>query len=60
MVSPGAFSFTQPELENYLATNSVTATTPDAAEVAQREKEVPMWTLMSIGTFTIFFSILIS
>lgn len=44
VVSPGAFSFTQPELENYLATNSVTATTPDAAEVAQREKEVPMWT----------------
>ncbi len=44
VVSPGTFSFTQPELENYLATCSVTATTPDAAELAQREKEVPMWT----------------
>jgi hypothetical protein len=44
VVSPGTFSFTQPELENYLATNSVTATTPDAVELAQREKEVPMWT----------------
>lgn len=37
-------NFTQQDLESYLATNSVVATTPDAAEVAQREKEVPMWT----------------
>ena len=41
---PQASAFTQQELEQYLATCSVNATTPDAAEVAQREKEVPMWT----------------
>ena len=41
---PQASAFTQQELEQYLATCSVVATTPDAAEVAQREKEVPMWT----------------
>jgi len=41
---PQASAFTQQDLESYLATNSVVATTPDAAEVAQREKEVPMWT----------------
>ena len=43
-VQPQASAFTQQELEQYLATCSVNATTPDAAEVAQREKEVPMWT----------------
>jgi len=41
---PVASGFTQQELDNYLATNSVTATTPEAAELAQREKEIPMWT----------------
>ena len=41
---PVVSNFTQQDLESYLATNSVVATTPDAAEVAQREKEVPMWT----------------
>ena len=41
---PQASAFTQQDLETYLATSSVNATTPDAAEVAQREKEVPMWT----------------
>lgn len=37
-------TFTQQDLENHLATCSVAATTPDATEVAQREKEVSMWT----------------
>ena len=37
-------TFTQQDLENHLATCSVAATTPDATEVAQREKEVTMWT----------------
>jgi hypothetical protein len=41
---PTASTFTQQDLENHLATCSVAATTPDATEVAQREKEVPMWT----------------
>lgn len=41
---PQASTFTQQDLEQYLTTSSVIATAPDAAEVAQREKEVPMWT----------------
>ena len=41
---PTASTFTQQDLENHLATCSVAATTPDATEVSQREKEVPMWT----------------
>ena len=41
---PQASAFTQQDLENHLATCSVAATTPDATEVDQREKEVPMWT----------------
>jgi len=42
--APVASGFTQQDLNNYLATCSVTATTLDAVELAQREKEVPMWT----------------
>jgi hypothetical protein len=42
--APVASTFTQQDLETYLTTCSVIATAPDAAEVAQREKEVPMWT----------------
>ena len=40
---PVASGFTKQDLEQYLTTYRVIAAAPDAAEVAQREKEVPMW-----------------